>query len=166
MELNLLPILNYEGKKLTISEKLEPELSKADSFSLLSPVCFDGCAVNIGGTIELSGKCVASLRLICDRCAESFDKVIEFDILERLKKEDEFSKSDEDDPDFLMFEGSTVSLDEIIYTNLYMNLPSKQLCSDECMGICPVCGKNLNHGSCDCKMETTDPRFDILDKLL
>lgn len=166
MELNLLPIMNYEGKKMEICEKLALNLAETDSFSLTSPVRFDGCAVNIGGTIELSGKGVASLKMLCDRCAEEFDLVIEFDVFERLKKEDEFSENGEDDPEFLMFEGNTVELDDIIYTNMYMNLPSKQLCSDECLGLCPVCGKNLNHDSCDCRVETTDPRFDILDKLL
>ena len=84
---------------------------------------------------------------------------------ERFKKADEFSDVD-DNPDISMLEGTSIDLDEIIYTNLFLNLPSKQLCSDDCKGLCPICGGNLNKTDCGCKSDTTDPRFDILDNLL
>lgn len=165
MELNLLPILNFDGKKIDISENLSLSLSKDDNFQLTAPVRFDGAAANVGGTIEITGTASAAVSLICDRCAESFDTTIEFDIDEAFKKEDEFSKDDEN-PDVSTFEGTTIDLAELVYTNLYINLPSKFLCHEDCKGLCPVCGNNLNHGSCDCSSENTDPRFDILDKLL
>ena len=40
------------------------------------------------------------------------------------------------------------------------------ICSEECKGLCPICGQNLNDGECSCDKEQTDPRFDILDNLL
>lgn len=166
MELNLLPIMSYEGKKLEINEETQLSLSEADDFVLLSPVKFSGEAVNIGGTIELSGSGSAELELLCDRCADSFSQTVEFEVFERLKKEDEFSDGGEEDPEFIMFEGSSVDLDEIVYKNLYMNLPSKRLCDEDCKGLCSECGVNLNRESCNCSHEVTDPRFDILDKLL
>lgn len=165
MELNLLPILNFDGKKMVISENISLSTSKNDAFQITSPVRVDAVAVNAGGTIELTGNATANIRLICDRCAEAFDTVVEFEIDERFKKEDAFSDEDEN-PDVITLTGTSVDLAEVVYTNLFMNLPSKNLCSEDCKGLCPVCGKNLNNGECGCKTETTDPRFDILDKLL
>ncbi len=165
MELNLLPILNFDGRKIDISEDISLTLSDGDNFQLTAPVHFDGTATNVGGTIEIKGRATANAVLVCDRCLESFDSSIEFEIDEAFKKEDEFSGDDEN-PDISTFVGTTIDLVEIVYANLFMNLPSKFLCRDDCEGLCPVCGKNLNQGDCDCSAENTDPRFDILDKLL
>lgn len=165
MELNLLAILNFDGRKMQISEDVPIVSEAADSFSVTEPVHFDGYALNVGGTIELCGKATAHIKMVCDRCAEQFDKTIEFEIDERLKKEDALSGEDEN-PDVIAFSGTAVDFSEIVYTNLYMNLPSKTLCSEDCKGLCPVCGKNLNLGSCDCSTERTDPRFDVLEKFL
>lgn len=164
MEINLLPILNYEGKKIEISDNVEVHESDNDSFKIKAPVYFEGSVLNIGGTIELKGKAKASLSMLCDRCADYYDKDFEFEIEERFKKDDGFS--DNEDTDVTILEGSSIDLSEILYTNMFMEFPSKSLCSDDCAGLCAVCGKNLNHGSCDCESDSTDPRFDILDKLL
>ncbi len=121
------------------------------------PLNFSGEAVNIGGTIELSGSGSAELELLCDRCADSFSQTVEFEVFERLKKEDEFSDGGEEDPNLLCSRGSSVDLDEIVYKNLYMNLPSKRLCDEDCKGLCSECGVNLNRESCNCSHEVTDP---------
>lgn len=165
MEINLLPILNYDGKKIVISEDVDITSSPNDNFNFKSPVHFEGYALNIGGTIELKGKANASLSVMCDRCVNYYDKNITYDIFESFKKEDNLSTADEDE-DITPLEGSSIDLDSILYTGLILSLPSKSLCSEECKGLCPVCGKNLNNETCTCSIDNTDPRFDILDKLL
>lgn len=165
MELNLLPILNFDGKKMQIKEDVQLKASDNDTFSFGSPIHFEGEAVNVGGTINLTGNGTVDVEFMCDRCTETFEKTIEFELDEALKKEDEFSSSEENS-DIIVFSGTSIDFDEILYTNFYMNLPSKTLCSEDCKGLCSVCGKNLNHGDCHCSDNNTDPRFDILDKLL
>jgi uncharacterized protein len=44
-------------------------------------------------------------------------------------------------------------------------LPTKRLCSEDCKGLCPYCGKDLNEGRCDCEVDEIDPRFEVLKKL-
>ena len=39
-------------------------------------------------------------------------------------------------------------------------------CSDDCRGLCPSCGQNLNLGPCDCHIDRTDPRLAALAQLL
>lgn len=165
MELDLSPVLNYDGKKIKIDESISLSAADNDNFTVQSPVAIDGFVQNIGGTIELYGKCSATLGFSCDRCTEDFSSLVEFEITEKFRKEDTVSDSEEN-PDITPLCGTSLDLDEIVYSNLYMNLPSKFLCSDNCKGLCPVCGINLNNGECDCSTETTDPRFDILDSLL
>lgn len=165
MELNLLPILNFDGKRMQINENVEIIPQPGDAFSLSAPVKLSATAENVGGTIEIIGSAEARLTAVCDRCAEEFELPLVFSFEERFKKLDEFSEADEN-PDISPLDGTAVDISEIIYTNLYMNLPSKLLCSEDCKGLCPVCGKNLNKGSCSCEADTTDPRFDVLDKLL
>lgn len=165
MKLNLLPILNFDGKKIHIDEKVSVSPRHDDTFEICAPVEFDGTVQNVGGTIELCGTAEARLNLICDRCGEEYETTLRFALNESFKKADEFSDID-DNPDISMLEGTSIDLDEIIYTNLFLNLPSKQLCSDDCKGLCPICGANLNKTDCGCKSDATDPRFDILDNLL
>ena len=47
----------------------------------------------------------------------------------------------------------------------YLALPMKPLCGDDCKGLCPVCGTNLNRGTCDCKRDWEDPRLAALKTL-
>ncbi len=165
MEINLLSVLNYDGKKLSLSEDVSISAATGDSFSLLTPVHFEGYVVNIGGTIELHGSASATVSLVCDRCTEEFEYPLTFEINESYKKDDGYTQVDEDS-DIILLEGSVIDLDELLYMGVILNLPSKSLCSEDCKGLCLVCGTNLNHGECSCENENTDPRFDILDKLL
>jgi uncharacterized protein len=47
----------------------------------------------------------------------------------------------------------------------YLSLPMKPLCSEDCQGLCPVCGTNLNRDTCDCRRDWDDPRFAALKNL-
>ena len=44
-------------------------------------------------------------------------------------------------------------------------VPMKNLCSEDCKGLCPKCGKNLNEGLCNCNEENIDPRWETIQKL-
>ena len=165
MEINLLPILNYEGKRLDIDETLKIENRDGDNFQILEPVTVKGQMVNIGGSLELEAKGEARLKLVCDRCLEEFEDMVAFEIQERFKKAENGSGV-ESNPDIVMLEGDTVDLDALVYDALVMHLPSKVLCTQDCKGLCLNCGQNLNQGDCKCDTRPTDPRFDILDNLL
>ena len=163
MEINLLPIVNADGKRLELDTELDFSGYGEQGVLFLSPVSVKGEFVNVGGSIELKAAASAQVSYDCDRCCESFESELKFEIDELLKKEDSRNESD-GNPDVIYFTGNTVELEEIVMKALFMNLPSKRLCSDECKGLCPECGKNLNLGACECDVRPTDPRFDILDK--
>ena len=57
-------------------------------------------------------------------------------------------------------------LDELVEADLILSLPFKNLCREDCRGLCPICGKNLNEGLCGCRPQTADPRLEILRQLI
>ena len=91
MKLNLLPILNFDGKKIHIDEKVSVSPRHDDTFEICAPVEFDGTVQNVGGTIELCGTAEARLKLFCDRCGEEYETTLRFALNESFKKADEFS---------------------------------------------------------------------------
>lgn len=165
MELNLLPILNFEGRKMPFDVRLDMKNYPEDTFRFLSPVKLQGKVINIGGGFfDLSAQGEVRVALTCDRCAENFERDIAFSVEERLKKEE--TEAHEEDQEIIAFTGNGIALDDLVYGSLFMSLPGKTLCREDCKGLCPICGKNLNLESCSCDTQTTDPRFDILDQLL
>src|SRR5256885_4385898 len=51
------------------------------------------------------------------------------------------------------------------YTTLFRSLPMQRVCSADCKGICPVCGRDRNESSCDCRVEAADDRWSALRKI-
>ena len=165
MELNLLSILNCDGKRLPIDVSMELNQSENDDFRILGEVTLKGEIVNVGGSLELSANGCAKLERVCDRCTETYHTELSFPVEERMKKTDA-AESGTEDPDIFLIEGSSIDLAELTYIGLCLNIPVKSLCREECKGLCSRCGQNLNQGSCSCDDRPTDPRFDLLDQLL
>ena len=98
----------------------------------------------------------------CDRCAEEVKKDFNFNIkrivVEKLENE-------EDDDDYIVVNNRELDLDELVNEEVSLSLPNKILCKDDCKGLCPKCGANLNFKQCDCKKDV-DPRMAALLQLL
>ena len=63
------------------------------------------------------------------------------------------------DSDAPYMEGYHLNVDELINNEILLNWPVKILCREDCKGICPVCGSNLNKGECGCDAFVPDPRM-------
>ena len=72
---------------------------------------------------------------------------------------------DEDDP-FFITDSHLVDLGEAIREYGLIELPMRPLCREDCKGLCPRCGADLNEGPCSCSDDEGDDRFDVLKKLL
>jgi uncharacterized protein len=70
----------------------------------------------------------------------------------------------ERDLDFAVYENDQIDLDELVLEQLELSLPSRVLCREECRGLCPQCGADLNVEQCDCKPQI-DPRWRALADL-
>jgi len=102
----------------------------------------------------------------CDRCLDSFVRDISVEI--RIIYTEDRSLGPDDDTEglhFLAANEDVVTLDEDLRQNLMLAVPMKKVCCDDCKGLCPVCGGNLNKKSCGCVVENVDSRWDALKKL-
>lgn len=100
---------------------------------------FDGQSFSVSGTIE------TVLRSCCARCLAEFDETMQITFEERFVK-----TRPEDDEESYLYEGDVLELDTMVLDNLFLHLPIQSLCSEDCLGLCPICGVNLNTTACDC----------------
>ena len=127
------------------------------------PVVADGAVRNTAGVLVMTGSIRTTIHGICDRCADPFDRDIDFPIDVVLV--DELANEENEDEWVFPLEGDSADLEDIVRTVFVLNLDSKLLCKDDCKGMCCRCGKNLNDGPCSCQKEL-DPRFAALKQLL
>jgi uncharacterized protein len=72
---------------------------------------------------------------------------------------------EEDDLSTAFYENETIDLGQLMREQLYLSLPMKPLCHEDCRGLCPQCGTNVNRGSCSCQHEWEEPRLAVLKTL-
>jgi uncharacterized protein len=110
------------------------------------------------------------VELMCSRCLGKFRHPL------KIKFEEEFLPTldvtsgtplpqPEESGAFTIDEQHTLDLTEAIRQYSLLAIPMKSLCKEDCVGLCPTCGKNLNQGKCDCPAPDTDPRWSRLAEL-
>lgn len=70
-----------------------------------------------------------------------------------------------EDDDIVLLDQGEVDVGELAYTAFILDMDTKHLCSEDCKGLCPGCGVNLNQAPCRCKKQA-DPRWAALEQLL
>lgn len=129
---------------------------------IVRPVLAQGRVVNHAGALVLNGTARSELDLVCDRCGKEFsrEKVVPLDML----LADTLEQEDSEDEIFLL-DGNELDLDELVTTAFVLAMDTKNLCSEDCKGLCAKCGADLNLGPCGCRPEV-DPRLAALAQLL
>ena len=69
---------------------------------------------------------------------------------------------EEDDLSTAFYENDAIDLGQLMMEQFQLALPMKPLCREDCKGLCPNCGMNLNTGTCDCNVKWEDPRLAAL----
>lgn len=99
----------------------------------------------------------------CDRCGEMSAREWNSNFSHVLVLE---LNDEEDNDEYIVVPDGRLNVDELLREDVLLELPSKYLCADDCKGLCPKCGKNLNEGACGCDNREIDPRLEILKSLL
>lgn len=129
----------------------------------LKPVHADVTIKKIGEEIFIQGYISTCLSLICSRCLSPYEYCIDSDfnhvyLPEELEIEKEQLESD--DMNRLFYYSRKLDLKEIILEQLNFTFPLRPMCSADCQGICPICGKIIKEGNCSCAATDSDPRLD------
>ena len=163
MLLDLKSIFAVEGSVLPIDYEMDmSEVEYSGVFPLKKPVKIQGSVFNKASVVNLELKITYEYEASCDRCGELKTAVYESCISRALAVSIEGEESDT----IITVEDMKFDVDEFVFSEVYLSLPMKHLCKEDCKGLCPMCGKNLNFGECDCQSDDIDPRLAKLKELL
>jgi len=151
---------------------------KVEGVTAVSDVAINVSITKSGGELFAAGRLVGTIHLQCSRCLAEFDQEIEA-VVEApfFPKAGEGEPSpdkveadvdldlDLDEGDVNYYTGNTIDLFSVLHDQLFLAIPIKALCSEDCKGLCPQCGADLNSGPCSCKAKSVDPRLAELKKL-
>ncbi|MDO4278387.1 MAG: DUF177 domain-containing protein [Lachnoclostridium edouardi] len=118
-----------------------------------------------GRKLEATGKAALSLMIPCSRCLEpvKVDFDLDIDISLDLNQSEEDRVENLDEQPYIS--GNYLDVDQLVRNELLLNLPMKVLCDENCKGICNRCGRNLNHGDCQCERSSPDPRMSVIQDI-
>ena len=162
MVLDVTHVLRTPGERLPFQFSLDlSDMEFSGRRPISRPVAVEGEVRNSADVLTLSMTARTTLDAVCDRCGKAFaqDKEVTYSCL--LAQTLENGDSDE----IVLLEDGKVDVGDLARTAFILGMDTKTLCSEDCKGLCPRCGANLNDGPCGCKREV-DPRLAVLAKLL
>jgi uncharacterized protein len=113
------------------------------------------------------GKVRTQVALECSRCLAQFEQSLTSDIqfVIDLAGGKDAEKSEEDGYFVADTSSPYFEIDDLVRESLILSLPLKPLCSEDCKGLCPICGVDLNKKQCHCVKDEIDPRWEQLKEL-
>ncbi|MCU0275862.1 MAG: DUF177 domain-containing protein [Acidobacteria bacterium] len=113
--------------------------------------------------IQAQGKIKTVISLDCVRCLEPFELRINshFDIILFPKEliDTRSTALEEEDLEYIFYENDQIDVEKILVEQVNLFIPFKPVCKNECKGICPGCGANLNMGACPCDQAKNEIKF-------
>lgn len=185
MKIDVTELMNHRSDELHFDYSFDPAHTDIAADSL--PELPDDVTIPMSG-IRVTGKCFDSLgcmmfrahiavtyRTLCARCLDEVEEVLELDmermiLTEEVSGDSHLSADNEWDgvtEDVLIAGNSKIIPDGEILEEITLMLPQFTLCSEDCPGLCPQCGKRLKDGDCGCREEKKiNPKFAVLKQLL
>lgn len=165
MLVNLSDVLTSEGKVqcTTVALEMTDFTSRLGNFPIKEKSPVEFTFTNIGvNKAKAEGSVKIVLETACDRCLVEVPTVLDIQFERVITSPDVTTDDEEDDekPDYM--EGYQLNVETFVYHEILENWPVKILCKEDCKGVCPKCGQNLNIGECGCDTFVPDPRMAVL----
>lgn len=158
MRINIAELFSQTTSDVVVERILElKELSfGGDKYSVMAPIQVIMDLKKLENDDYLAnGTITTTLTIPCNRCMDNVINEVKTSFTKEFKTNPH--EGDEEDHEYLS--GAVLDLEKMVLDEVYMNVPMKVLCSEDCEGICKSCGINLNHASCDCEDDNIDPRL-------
>ena len=166
--------ITAESRNLRYSEP-EKELNRAlaegpiHEYRLSAPVGIDLAHYRAGTEIFIAGTISATANTQCARCAEEFtasrERAFRYVLAPKSMVDDDGSDPRVEDLEFSLYEGDHVDLSPLVREQVLLALAERPLCREDCKGLCPSCGANLNEAPCGCRQEQRGSRLAVLRNL-
>lgn len=138
----------------SFSGSFAPESLSAgpDEYVFAQPLAWNVVLTNTGGALLVSGIVTGTGTTACARCLDSLDVAISGEVEGYFLLDAEEAEEEEAaEEDFgVLGPDNTIDLVPLLEAAILVDLPLQPLCRENCAGICPDCGANLNESSCDC----------------
>lgn len=140
-------------------EALPPQAYMGAEVSFAAPLHVEATYVYDGAAFTVKGTAKTALRSTCALCAQAFDEPFEFAFEERFVRDP--------GPEDEAYPAGNEELDitRPVLDNLFLNLPLQSICREDCKGLCPVCGCDLNSVQCACRREAEPERVNPFAQL-
>jgi uncharacterized protein len=164
MIIDLSEIIKDYGGKMSVSAPVEMNDTDflGESFVFEKPLNINGTIINNTKSLEFTAKVEGEMQVHCARCNKPFVVPVKFRVHEILASEDSGIQDDET----VVFSGEKLDITDIVLNSFLMNVSGKYLCSEDCKGLCPKCGADLNEGKCSCDSDEIDPRWADLQEIM
>jgi len=170
-----LSVKEMELRKIRFDESLEPAQIEFASENLEQATALHAVGSaellrNTGGQVRIQGRYTVELTAACDRCLapSRFPLDAGFDLFYKpsssIARAEEV-EIDEGEAQIGFYENGGMELEDVLREQVLLALPMQRVCSVDCKGICPACGKNRNEMECGCRSEIHDHRLDALRNL-
>lgn len=165
MKINLTEIFSGNSDTAVLDHTFPADHVAMDgiTYPLTSPIHVSGTIKKVEDkSFVLEGSMEARVAIPCSRCTALVDYLIEASFSKDLNLQAD-KDSDQESHEYVT--GYLMDLEKLVYDELYLNFPMKVVCKDDCKGICPQCGVNLNEEACDCMTDHIDLRLAGLKEL-
>ncbi|MGM9642576.1 MAG: YceD family protein [Eubacteriales bacterium] len=167
MLIDLSAILRGEIRELPIEGEIFPDVAPY-GIEYLPGAHISGVISGSAGLVSLTSRVSVPYRGECARCLDVVEAVLEFDFNRTIVTEGTISDDvlEEKADEYLVVKRGILEPDDAIIESVFLELPSRLLCSPDCRGLCPKCGKKMTSDECGCAPREIDPRWNQLRKLL
>ena len=173
MKLDLNEIAAHLGRRIKYEIDELPIEDVGSALACVEPIKGEITFTNAGSNIVARGAFSTVVELQCSRCLTAYLLDVEAAIEEELPlvdrspesppDEEEEASEEEKEP---LFVDNVFDLEELLRQSILITVPIKPLCSDQCKGLCPRCGRNLNEEPCTCRPDEAASPFAVLASLL
>ena len=177
----LLADITAEGLSL-VGEATAEELDLTEDDAVLTgPLAVSLDLTNIEGLVAVTGVLEGTIIRQCVRCLKEYEDPLAFSVraafipepkpaprhpkrVDTRKTRAEVVEVDlEEEPDDQYhYQGNQLELASMLREHVILSAPMQPLCSEDCLGLCAQCGKNLNEGPCQCTVEPPIPTFRVV----
>ena len=176
----LISVLDLEREPLEFNLSLAPDaIDYGTEVTPVTPLTVEGRAELIEEThgprtviqdIRVRGDYSGEFEVACARCLAPVRKKLagSFDVLYRPLGADQGTPERSitaSETEIGYYQESGLMLEDVLREQVLLSLPARTLCRDDCKGLCPRCGKDLNTEQCACETAPVDPRWSALSDL-
>jgi uncharacterized protein len=163
MRIDISPVLKYDGEQIDFDTQLTlTEFEGAYGEKPLSePVRVCGLVESLHGAVRVTMEVSGRLHFLCDRCTKPYELPFRYPLNAMVTTDPAAEETEE----LILAKDNRIDLAEQAAILIGLHMPFKHLCKEDCKGLCPICGTDLNEGDCGCKPDIRDPRWDALREL-